>query len=302
MTWLVIKLRYDFAFALFNVLFNPLNAELNPICHLLALAGAHNFVHVSRLRVKRLAFESSLFWSFLKESHPFSVSVQIKVYAQGSLLRVTFELILTALGVNDPNSLLFIPDAISWCGILLERIVVAQLVYDISCCYGRRKLNTILKDPQNKICPSFVFFLDLMVSYLTTINASHCYLTFFAQFSPIVSFLQVFRLNVLYITNFTVTSLIHCFLIDIIILSMFGTSYWAACYELISIPLFHSALSLVLPQYRISGTSVRFRSFDVSHGIWILCFKGGHQYHVHFFNNFLVVPLNGECRLTGCAQ
>jgi hypothetical protein len=33
--------------------FNPLNAELNPIHHLLALAGAHHFVHVSRLRVKR---------------------------------------------------------------------------------------------------------------------------------------------------------------------------------------------------------------------------------------------------------
>ena len=30
---------------------NPLNAELNPIRHLLALAGAHQFVHVSRLRV-----------------------------------------------------------------------------------------------------------------------------------------------------------------------------------------------------------------------------------------------------------
>ena len=32
-------------------LLNPLNVELNPICHLLALAGAHHFVHVSRLRV-----------------------------------------------------------------------------------------------------------------------------------------------------------------------------------------------------------------------------------------------------------
>jgi hypothetical protein len=31
---------------------NPLNAELNPIRHLLALAGAHHFVHVSRIRVK----------------------------------------------------------------------------------------------------------------------------------------------------------------------------------------------------------------------------------------------------------
>ena len=31
---------------------NPLNAELNPICHLLALL-AHHILHVSRIRVKR---------------------------------------------------------------------------------------------------------------------------------------------------------------------------------------------------------------------------------------------------------
>ena len=37
-------------------LFNPLNAELNPICHLLALLGAHHFLHVSRIRVKSLTF------------------------------------------------------------------------------------------------------------------------------------------------------------------------------------------------------------------------------------------------------
>ena len=30
---------------------NPLNAELNPICHLLALLGAHHIFHVSRIRV-----------------------------------------------------------------------------------------------------------------------------------------------------------------------------------------------------------------------------------------------------------
>jgi len=28
---------------------NPLNPELNPICYLLALLGAHHFFHVSRL-------------------------------------------------------------------------------------------------------------------------------------------------------------------------------------------------------------------------------------------------------------
>jgi hypothetical protein len=31
---------------------NPLNAELNPTCHLLALLGAHHILHVSRIRVK----------------------------------------------------------------------------------------------------------------------------------------------------------------------------------------------------------------------------------------------------------
>jgi len=30
---------------------NPLNAKLNPICHLLALLGAHHILHVSRIRV-----------------------------------------------------------------------------------------------------------------------------------------------------------------------------------------------------------------------------------------------------------
>ena len=35
--------------------FNPLNPELNPICYLLALLGAHHFLHVSRIMVKSLA-------------------------------------------------------------------------------------------------------------------------------------------------------------------------------------------------------------------------------------------------------
>jgi hypothetical protein len=35
--------------------YNPLNAELNPICHLLALQGSATIVVVSRLRVKHRA-------------------------------------------------------------------------------------------------------------------------------------------------------------------------------------------------------------------------------------------------------
>jgi hypothetical protein len=36
---------------------NPLNAELNPIFHLLALLGAHHILHVSRIRVNRSSCE-----------------------------------------------------------------------------------------------------------------------------------------------------------------------------------------------------------------------------------------------------
>jgi len=32
---------------------NPLNAELNPMCHLLTLLGAHSIFHISRIRVNK---------------------------------------------------------------------------------------------------------------------------------------------------------------------------------------------------------------------------------------------------------
>jgi len=35
---------------------NPLNAKLNPICHLLALLQAHHILHISRRRVKWTKF------------------------------------------------------------------------------------------------------------------------------------------------------------------------------------------------------------------------------------------------------
>jgi len=34
------------------LILTPLNTELNPICHLLALLGTHHILHVSRIRVK----------------------------------------------------------------------------------------------------------------------------------------------------------------------------------------------------------------------------------------------------------
>ena len=44
---------------------NPLNPELNSICYLLALLGAHHFLHVGRIRVKSLTLRRlmSYIWS-----------------------------------------------------------------------------------------------------------------------------------------------------------------------------------------------------------------------------------------------
>ena len=44
-------MKYYFLFN-YKGFVNHLNAELNPICYLLALLGAHHFLHVSRIRVK----------------------------------------------------------------------------------------------------------------------------------------------------------------------------------------------------------------------------------------------------------
>jgi hypothetical protein len=45
--------------------FNPSNAELNPICHLLALLGAHHIFHVGGLRVKVSLFLAIILSSYL---------------------------------------------------------------------------------------------------------------------------------------------------------------------------------------------------------------------------------------------
>ena len=46
-------------------LIKPLNAELNPICHLLALLGVHHFLHVSRIRVKSLTLRLLMSYRYI---------------------------------------------------------------------------------------------------------------------------------------------------------------------------------------------------------------------------------------------
>jgi hypothetical protein len=63
-TRIIIRRKHVRAVGLIRV-FNPLNAELNPPCHLLALLGAHHILHVSRIRVSTLFhMKISLLYNF----------------------------------------------------------------------------------------------------------------------------------------------------------------------------------------------------------------------------------------------
>ena len=48
---------------------NPLNTELNPICYLLAILGAHHFLHVSRIRIKLLTFRLLMSYIYIWSTH-----------------------------------------------------------------------------------------------------------------------------------------------------------------------------------------------------------------------------------------
>ena len=66
-TKLIVALR-NFTNALDNLHnypFNPLNAELNPICDFLALL-AHHFLHVSRIRVKLLTLRFLMSYAYME--------------------------------------------------------------------------------------------------------------------------------------------------------------------------------------------------------------------------------------------
>jgi hypothetical protein len=60
--------------------FNPLNSELNPICHLLVLLGAHHIYHVSGLMVNSFFFFFFFFHSHTV--HTSNVLPQKQVYSR----------------------------------------------------------------------------------------------------------------------------------------------------------------------------------------------------------------------------
>jgi predicted metal-dependent peptidase len=51
LSWQIMRFRINGKLEFCGLYFNPLNADLNPIRHLLALLGAHHILHVNRIRV-----------------------------------------------------------------------------------------------------------------------------------------------------------------------------------------------------------------------------------------------------------
>ena len=65
-----------------QMVINPLNPELNPICYLLALLGAHHFLHVSSIRVKSLT--SRLLMSYIYIYIYLYIYIYIYIYIYGA--------------------------------------------------------------------------------------------------------------------------------------------------------------------------------------------------------------------------
>ena len=55
---------------MWKCIFNPINTELNPICHLLALVGAQHNLRVSRIRVNICAFAGVNYYVMLRGRVP----------------------------------------------------------------------------------------------------------------------------------------------------------------------------------------------------------------------------------------
>ena len=80
----------------FIVSINPLSAELNHICHLLALLRIHHILHVSRIRVK----EQKTLLTFLEHEHDDDDDDDDDV----SPLPITFSLLIFTLYIDTASN------------------------------------------------------------------------------------------------------------------------------------------------------------------------------------------------------
>jgi len=66
------------------VMINPLKAELNPICHLLAILGALLILHVSRIRVNKVSSQCTDYFLHSKYLPDYTVPYLRRLQFEGS--------------------------------------------------------------------------------------------------------------------------------------------------------------------------------------------------------------------------
>ena len=89
-----------------SYVFNPLNAELNPICPLLALFGSHHILHVSRIRVKVILIQNRLIL-YLKVPKTLEINL-----IQSRIIFIKDWLILSTLTISHTYSH-FVPPSLA---------------------------------------------------------------------------------------------------------------------------------------------------------------------------------------------
>jgi hypothetical protein len=81
-----------------SLIINPLNAELNPICNLLALLGVHPILHVSRIRVNTDKTKALLF-------HFNKTCNLVKTKIVFNSVKINYTSKVKFLGINISNNL-----------------------------------------------------------------------------------------------------------------------------------------------------------------------------------------------------
>ena len=90
---------------------NPLNAKLNPICHLLALLEAHHILHVSKIRVNFIIYVPSV---FCEECPFFGLPVSPVSFSVSPLLFRPLKLNSLKLEVRFNFTVVYLYKAHSW--------------------------------------------------------------------------------------------------------------------------------------------------------------------------------------------
>jgi hypothetical protein len=101
-----------------NISQHLLNAQLNPICHLQALLGAHHILHISRIRVNDIWF-----------SHYYFSSLISLAFTQSEVTALLGNHLL-----NFPTQTILLLTPVSFFSSYMRHPFISTLLWALSCC------------------------------------------------------------------------------------------------------------------------------------------------------------------------